>query len=334
MLPLAAILFLIGKEVAVLSNEGAPPSFKGYLTYLLEIATFFVNLYWVVPLAFVRNKKAQLVVRFASLLVLHHLLRSALSYKAFAQTNFFEFALSSKRLVLTLWQLDRPVFLSSLIGILHNSAQRKQAQQQLEIQLANEKANAARIKAIMAQMQLSPHIMLSGLYYLQIATSSKQPELVNAIKTLSTITRYSLIDIHQMPLVLLTEEIEQIKNRISFHEYIYGRQLHVLVQENINASKAGSQVPPCTLVTLADNVLKYGLLTEADNPAVISITQTETSITFTTRNSKIGPTHPGLGIGQAHVKEILKLYYAHNYNLTTRDTDEDYTLTLTINFPT
>ncbi len=330
-LPLVAIMFLICKEIVVLFNAGTPPTFKGYLTYLLEIVTFYLNLIWVAPLAFIQKRRFVFLLRLVLLIAVHHLLRSWLAYNAFSKTGFTAFVFSANRLMLTVWLLDRPLYLSFLIAVYRGLAKRKLERQQLKVDLANALAEKTRIESIMAQMQLSPHLLLGGLYHLQVNTKDKLPLVANATKLLADIVRYSLMDLRNVPKVPLCKEVQQVKNRISYQEFIYERPLCIQLRKNIDDRADSMLIPPGILITITDNVLKYGLLHDAASPATIQIKQSNGLLEFVTRNDKIGTKHQGQGIGLSNVRQVLDHYYPDSYSLAIKESDVEYSLRLSIN---
>lgn len=331
LLHILGITFFVGQEVLLMHALGMPPTIKGYIAFALEIGIFYANLLWVVPCAFAHKQAINFIARLMLVVVTYFLCRSWLAYNTSFQSGFINFAIAGANLLFTLWRLNYLLGFGFLLGFYKAVNKHRQQQQHMELELAHAKAEKARIESVTAQMQLSPHLLLSGLYYLQINVTDSSPSVSGAIRVLADIVRYSLIDVRATFKVPLHSEIEQVKNRISYQQYIYDDLLHIQLSVSNDTKAALIVIPPFILITLADNVLKYGWLTDADHPATIHIKQVDSQLEFLTWNSKIGTVPKGQGMGLAHVKQVLDYHYPGNYVLTINDTESEYALSLTIN---
>lgn len=310
---------------------GMPVTLTGYLTYLLEIATFFVNLVWVAPLAFSKNRKLLFLVCLLILLVAHHLLRCVLAYNTFSHTSFTTFVLSADRIMLTLWQIDRPLFLSFLIVVLQAINQRRLERQQLQIDIMKIKEENLRVESAMAQMQLSPHLLLTGLSHLQAITEEKVPEAGQAIELMGEMLRHALINHQKIKMVPLSSAVKQLENRIAYEQIFITRKLYITLESNIDEGKDTPMLPPSLLMPAVENILKYGILNKSDRPAALNIRCERRKFTLTTWNLKKSNTRSGTGLGLQSVTQILNYYYPQRYTLAVDQDDKEYTLKLTIN---
>ncbi len=330
-IPLAAILFLIGKEIMVMHRADMPVTLTGYLTYLLEIATFFVNLVWLAPLAFSKNRKLLFLVCLLALLVAHHLLRCILAYDTISQTHFTTFVLSADRIMLTLWQIDRPLFLSFLIVVLQAINQRKLERQQLQIDIMKVKEENARIESTMAQMQLSPHLLLNGLSHLEAITAEKVPEAATAIELMGEMLRPTLINHQKIKMVPLFASVTQINNRIAFEQLVTTKKIYVTLESNITKAESEPVLPPSLLMPAIENVLKYGDLNLLDTSATIQVWFEDGILKLTTWNLKSNKAVFGTGLGLQSMVQILNYYYPQRHQLTVVQNENEYTFKLTIN---
>lgn len=330
-IPLAAILFFVGKEIILFNHAGSPITPKGYLTYLLEVLTFFVNLIWVAPLAFVKNRRLHFLVRIVVLLAAHHILRCGLAYHSFSKTGFITFVLSADRLMLTIWQVDRPLVLSFLIVVLKTINKRKLEKQQLQLDMIKMQEENMRIESTMAQMQLSPHLLLNGLNYIQTHTREKVPDVAEAISLMGQMLALSLVDVRKNKKVPLLRGLEQVGNRITFHRLLERRSRSLLFTTNWDSITPILKIPPSILMPPIENVLNYGKLNDALEPARIMLNVRDSVLTLQTWNVKRIGVDGGSGIGIASMRRILEFYYPGSFQLDIEETEREYSFSLTIN---
>jgi two-component system, LytTR family, sensor kinase len=147
---------------------------------------------------------------------------------------------------------------------------------------------------------------------------------------LSTIMRYSVADNTATGgMTLLKDEISQVENVIQIHQLRFEQKL------NISFNKEGQfeykQIVPMILLTLVENLIKYGDLNDSQHPAKIDcrIDEKEKKVLFTTHNKKayaVGVISTGLGL--KNIRERLSLIWGDNFTLQKEETDDYYTVKL------
>lgn len=329
-LHLFGVFVFLGYEIVLLFILHTPPTGKGYLTYLLEIATFYTNFLWVMPLIGHKDMRLALAMRILTIMIIHLLLRYLIMHFHSSVQGAALPELSKERIALVFWRVCYILAIGFFLGLIRLNEERRRKQYELELTVAREREDKARLEALMAQMQLSPHMVLNVLAYIEAEVADPVPHVATAIQNFSKLVRYSLIDIRTTKVVPIQKELEAIKERIDYQEQITDTKLCVSLQTAIETADA-VLVPPYLLLTLTDNVMKYGWLTDPDEPAMIRVSANRNVLTFSTRNSKKPDVEHGLGIGLANVRQVLEVTYPQKYLLDIEDRDATYALKLTIN---
>jgi two-component system, LytTR family, sensor kinase len=130
-------------------------------------------------------------------------------------------------------------------------------------------------------------------------------------------------------MALLKEEITQLENIIKIHQLRFEQKL------NISFNKEGQfehkQIVPMILLTLVENLIKYGDLNNSKYPAKINceVDENERKILFTASNKKAYTNDViSTGLGLKNIRERLSLIWGDNFTLQKEETDDYYTVKL------
>ncbi|MCH5684311.1 hypothetical protein LWM68_08555 [Niabella sp. W65] len=173
LLHLAGIAFVIGQHVLVMIAAGTPPTIKGYLTFLTEIAVFYTNLLWVVPLAFDQSRRVTFILRVAVLILLYTIIRGYLSYRTDQKLGVLAFAFSAPSLLFTLWRLTYALGYSFFLGLYWHVQKRRREQITLKLAVADAVAQTAKLENVMIHLRLNPHLLLSTLEHVHANVEEK-----------------------------------------------------------------------------------------------------------------------------------------------------------------
>jgi len=316
------IIFIFGYETITISVMGYPLTLKGCFTFLLEVLTFYIILFWVVPSAFGNKRPWGFLYRLVLVSGFHLITRSAIAYNH-DKDGFLAFMLSLQQLMLTGWRLGFILAISFIVGLFRQRAQKAEM-------LLKAEREKKRIENTLVQMRLNPHLLANGFSYIKAHTEQTAPRAADAILILARITRNSMIDVRKVEKMLLSKELELIQDYINFHQLLADNSLALEYGLKIGPAKEVAFIPPSLLITIVDNVLKYGVLNDPENPAKISIVLNEGTLFFKSWNLKRLNANSGAGLGMASVKEILKYYYKDKYVLHIDDAEDTYALTLMI----
>lgn len=163
--------------------------------------------------------------------------------------------------------------------------------------------------------QINPHFLYNTLSYFYTETEEVKPKVAKGIDLLIGIMRYSLHRDASDGNASLSDEVEHLENFIELLQLRFNNTL------SIEFSKEGDlekwRIPPHLLITLVENTVKHGVVTEEKNPAVIKLVCTDNAIFFSTYN-KINPTrrvYGNTGIGLPNVIKRLEMEYKDNASL-------------------
>jgi sensor histidine kinase YesM len=175
--------------------------------------------------------------------------------------------------------------------------------------------------------QINPHFLLNTLNFLYNSVSKYSEKIADSVMMLSDIMRYALTNADDDGKVRLASELEQINTFVKLNQARFNQRLNIeLVTEG---EPNELRIIPLVLITLVENVFKYGDLLNDKSPARIIILVDGCILTFITQNlkKKIVVEH-GYGIGIKNMRDRLDNY--HQYELSIDDNETEYKSTLKI----
>jgi two-component system LytT family sensor kinase len=328
----------IAYEVAVIFTFGGKfssvPDYAGH--YLLNIALFYFNAHIVLPNAINYNKKsyfllplsiiAELVIYLFLKILLIDSLLALHFYVSRPSTNSLSFLMES------LWRAIYFLGLSTGYWFAISTIQNRKRIANLETQqLRNELQNQILEKTLLVtenaylKSQINPHFLLNTLNFLYNSVSKFSEKVAGSVLLLSDIMRYALTNADEDGKVKLESEIEHISSFIKLNQARFNERLNIdlLIEGNFDDLR----IIPLVLITLVENVFKYGDLLTDKCPAKIIILIEGNRLTFITQNLKRKIIHDhGYGIGIKNVKDRLAMYY--KYELSIEDNETEYKSTL------
>jgi two-component system LytT family sensor kinase len=169
--------------------------------------------------------------------------------------------------------------------------------------------------------QINPHFLFNTLNFLYNSVSKFSNKIADSFMSLSEIMRYSLTEIGADGKVPLESEIENIENFIKLNQDRFSQKLQV--NFDTDGDTNGCRIAPLILMTLIENVFKYGDLFNAASPAKIMLTVDDQLLSFSIENKKKKSTNiESHGIGIQNLKR--RLATAHRYSLDVDDDQETY----------
>ncbi|UOE51339.1 histidine kinase [Mucilaginibacter sp. SMC90] len=327
---LLILLWIIGLQILLMICDHIHPSFRGDLHFLLQIIAYFILYYWAVPPFFSRKTTKKGVLRLIILILLYGSIRSLNSFHGGSAIEFLYFIVSFNQAMYSLANLTLLIGLNFLLGLFRYNEQLKQNYiEALEGKILAE-TEKSKIESIVTQMRLSPHLLFNTLNYIKEKADGVIPEIVLAVGLFSGIIRHAMTDILRTQTVLLSEEIEKIKNQIELHYLLANRNVFIDFKEELDDSIEGATIPPSTLLTFIENIFRYGIVKDPDFRPCISVHMAMRQFTFSTFNYKRLNPHPGTGMGIRSVGSTLGYYFPASHELHIEDTKETFRLTLKI----
>ena len=204
--------------------------------------------------------------------------------------------------------------------------QKRKDQQQLH--LMEKSVREAEITYL--KNQINPHFLFNTLnfFYEQVRPSS--PPAGEGILLLSRIMRYALKESEVNAKVMLSDEIQHLKNYINLNQLRFSDQLQV--RFDVQGDPRFRMILPLVLITFVENCFKYGDLHDPHHPLTINLHISDDQLQFSTCNrKKLGPIESSCGIGLSNTRKRLNMVYGERHRLTVDDQPDSYAIQLTIN---
>ena len=179
--------------------------------------------------------------------------------------------------------------------------------------------------------QINPHFFFNTLNNLYALSLDKSDEVPDVILKLSDLMRY-VLDSSKNKTVLLTQEIEFIKNYISLEELRFTKKNDIMF--DIQGSIDSIKIAPMILIPFIENSFKHGANTSIEKFFLhIGLLVDKNIINFSVENSvyknKIKD-ESSSKLGQQNVKRRLELLYPEKYKLEFSNNINRYKINLRI----
>lgn len=175
--------------------------------------------------------------------------------------------------------------------------------------------------------QINPHFLLNTLNFLYNSVAKFSDKIADSVMTLSEMMRYALTNAGDDSKVKLEDELNHVANLIKLNQARFSERLHI--EYKVGGDPDNLRIIPLVLITLVENLFKYGELHNAETPARIIAEIRDRELIFITENQKNKRAHsPSHGIGLKNINERLKMY--HDFDLKIEENDHFYRSALKI----
>lgn len=181
--------------------------------------------------------------------------------------------------------------------------------------------------------QINPHFFMNTLNNIHALVDINPEQAKSSIVVLSKMMRYLLYESnHEM--IPLEREILFINNYVALMRMRFSEdKVHIRLNMpdlNDHSTICGS-VPPVMFVCFVENAFKHGISYLHQTNIDISILLSEEHLTFICINTKAPEKNQEKGgVGLVNVRRRLDLIYQERYDLQTKETDDEYQVTLTL----
>jgi two-component system, LytTR family, sensor kinase len=176
--------------------------------------------------------------------------------------------------------------------------------------------------------QVNPHFLFNNLHNIYILIYQKNENALPAVEKLSSLLRYALYE--QREKVSLETEINHLKDFIQLQRLRIGATAAIHTDlDNIDESLP---ISPHLLISFVENAFKHGDIFDPAAPLEIAAHTRGNTLLLRTANKKnTFNKSDESGIGLQNVKRRLDLLYGERHVLNISDTDEYFSITLSIN---
>jgi two-component system, LytTR family, sensor kinase len=185
------------------------------------------------------------------------------------------------------------------------------------------------LELALIRARMNPHFVHNSLHAIYATVSQVDGKIAEPIAILGQMMHYAYRPPEPDGKSALIEEDEQIRRLIKINQFRNKDTLFIDYQ--VEGSLLGFRIIPYLLVTLAENAIKHGLLTDKENPVIINLKVKDNIIYFDIFNRKRdGPEEFGNGIGMTMINELLQMEYIGKHHFTFKEENGNFFCTLTI----
>jgi len=178
------------------------------------------------------------------------------------------------------------------------------------------------------KMQIHPHFLFNTLNTMYGFALKKADETPEMILKLSNLLDYLLYQVDK-PFVLLTDEVNHIKDYIELEEMRFNETLDVNFK--CDSIIESTKIAPMLLLPFIENSFKHGSLKNSLLSINIDLSSNEDTINFYIENTNSKSEHTKKGIGLENMQKRLDLLYKNKYTLTIENTIDLYKVHLKLN---
>ena len=292
-------------------------------------ATFYLNMYVLIPRFFFKGKLATYII-LLTLWVLFML--GSTYYLNFVLWKDYMIGKEIKRasetpisvaLFSTMVYIVPFIMTSTLIKIFQVWVKDSERMQELERQ-----ATESELQALRSQIQ--PHFLFNMLNSINTLLYIDPEKASYTITKLSDFLRHLLYQTHEEQ-VFLTSELRFLNDYLSLEAMRRDDFTYELTYSEKNVQ--GIQIPPNMLLILAENAVKHSTDALAPTYIYIECEQKEGRLYFSVRNSvslQPNPKHKCSGIGLPNLSRRLELLYRERFSLSQERLPQEYIVTLAL----
>lgn len=183
------------------------------------------------------------------------------------------------------------------------------------------------------QQQLNPHLLFNSLNFVYSRVLRHSREGAQTVLRLAELMRYSMAETDPDGRVVLSAEVEQIRNLVAINAERFDFPL--CLDTRLEGDFGTARIIPLILLTLAENIFKHARL---DDPAQVAQFHLGLSpdgrVEVCSRNRKRDPGAPSqdhASVGLRNLRLRLAHSYPGNHSLDIRETATEFELHLILN---
>ena len=178
--------------------------------------------------------------------------------------------------------------------------------------------------------QMNPHFLMNTLNNIHAQIDIDGKEAQESVRILSKLMRYMMYEAKQ-DRVSLAKEVEFLSNYFELmrKRYINAVSIELIVPEEI----PNISIPPVLFINLAENAFKHGVTYDSNSFLRFELKVEKGQIACHSVNSKIknrADIKESFGFGIESLRKRLDLLYANHYTYDIEETNDTYSVHLTI----
>ena len=191
-----------------------------------------------------------------------------------------------------------------------------------------EKENVAN-QLVLLRSQVSPHFFMNTLNNIHALIDINTEEAKEAIIKLSKMMRYLLYET-EAEKTTIKKEVEFLESYVDLMRLRFSENVRITL--NIPSVIPERQLPPLIFTSLIENAFKHGISYKDASFITIELVFGEERMLLVVKNSKPpkGRTEEFSGIGIENTRKRLALLYGTSYHLDIIDSNNQFTVNLSI----
>lgn len=281
----------------------------------ITIATTYISIYKLIPDYLFTKQYARFVFySFCTFIISTYLIVISVIYGLVYLSNFEykNMAPISRSLLFVAIAVYMVVIIASGYKLLKLNIKSSQETSKLEKKILEAQLKLKEQELNYLKMQIHPHFLfntLNTMYGFALKKANETPEM---ILKLSNLLDYLLYKVEK-PFVLLTEDIEHIKDYIELEKMRFNKTLNIdFITSNISED---IKIAPMLLLPFIENSFKHGAIKNGALSIVSYLKCESGQIHFQIENTCSEDLEVKTGIGLTNIKKRLDLLYKDKYNL-------------------
>ena len=297
----------------------------------ITIATTYVSIYKLIP-DYLITKRYFLFVLYSiyTWILSFYLIMLSIFFSLIylASFNYDDMNPVTRNIILVTSGVYLVVILASAFKLLQLNLKHAEKTKKLQTKILETQLKLKEQELQYLKMQIHPHFLFNTLNTMYGFALKKADETPEMILKLSNLLDYLLYQVDK-PAVLLTEEIEHIKDYITLEKMRFNNTLNC-VFNSIDIPET-AKIAPMILLPFVENSFKHGNLINGKLDVLIAISYSQNTLHFSIENNYLKSDNSNTGIGLQNIQKRLDLLYKNEYDLNITTTETTYKVDLTLN---
>ncbi|MEH6536183.1 MAG: histidine kinase [Psychroserpens sp.] len=292
------------------------------------IATTYVSTYKLIPDYLITKQYWRFVLySIYTLIISVYLLMVSIFFSLIYISNFEydEMNPATKNIIFISTAVYLVVVIVSAFKLLKLNLEQISKTKELETKILDTQLKLKEQELNYLKMQIHPHFLFNTLNTMYGFALKKAEQTPDMILKLSNLLDYLLYQAEK-PFVLLSEEIEHIKDYIALEKMRFNNTLNVKMDVQLDSEN--TTIAPMLLLPFIENSFKHGSINNGVLEIDIKLTANDDLIYFHIKNSNSENTSSKQGIGLENIKKRLELLYPKTYDLSISNTATSFEVEL------
>lgn len=298
----------------------------------ITIATTYVSIYKLIPDYLIPKRYFQFILYSIYTLILSgYLIMLSIFFSLIylAHFNYSDMNPVTRNIILVTSGVYLIVILVSAYKLLQLNLKHAEKTKKLQTKILETQLKLKEQELQYLKMQIHPHFLFNTLNTMYGFALKKADETPEMILKLSNLLDYLLYQVDK-PFVLLTEEIEHIKDYIALEKMRFNETLNF--EFNCKSIPEAVKIAPMALMPFIENSFKHGTIKQGKLNIKINLQCEGQMLYFYIENTqKKADMTSKKGIGLENIRKRLNLLYKDKYTLKIQNENDIFKVELQLN---